>query len=55
MVLVRCIDHRNVYHLAHYSTHVDAYVHTTIDVHIHAGAPKISEHAGHMYVDTCGS
>ena len=30
-------------HLAH-STHVDAYVHTTIYVHIHAYAPKIDEH-----------
>ena len=39
-----------MYHLAH-STHVDEYVpHTTIDVHIHAGAPKIGEHAGNTYV-----
>lgn len=39
-----------MYHLAH-STHVDACVlHTTIEVHIHAGAPKIGEHVGHTYV-----
>ena len=39
-----------VRHLAH-STHVDAYVHTTIHVHIHATyAPKIDEHVEHMNV-----
>ena len=38
-----CTRGATMCHLAH-STHVDAYVHTTVYGHIHAYAPKIDEH-----------